>query len=91
MGLALYALLKNAPFWLPSFLAWYRIIRGGQRARRVALILWPLAVLACFVGPLAEWQPAQAMAVNILLGTVLGALAGFWQRRVQARPSEPSR
>ena len=84
LGLALYALLRSAPFWLPSFLAWYWILRGGRRARRVAALLWPLAVLACFFGPLAEGREAEHTAVTLLIGSGMGAAAGFWQRRTGA-------
>jgi len=84
LGLALYALLRNALYWLPSFLAAYHILRGGPRARRLALILWPVA-LAFFFGPLAEGREAGDIGISVLVGAVLGALAGFWQSRVGRR------
>jgi hypothetical protein len=85
LGLALYVLLKEAPYWLPSFLAAYYILRGGPRARRLALILWPLALVLTFFGPLADWREAEDIATAVLIGAVLGALAGFWQSRVGRR------
>jgi hypothetical protein len=85
LGLALYALLRNAPYWLPSFLAAYYILRGGPRARRLALILWPVALVLTFLGPLAEWREAGDIGISVLTGAVLGALAGFWQSRVGTR------
>ncbi|MFH5923242.1 hypothetical protein [Roseomonas xinghualingensis] len=85
MGLALYALLKNAPYWLPSFLAAYHILRGGPRARRLALILWPAALAFTFFGPLAGSREVGDIGISVLVGAVLGALAGFWQSRVGRR------
>ena len=85
MGLALFVLIKDAPFWLPTFLAWYFILRGGSRARRLAFLLWLPALLLSFLGPLAAWREPADIATMIAVALVLGALAGFWQRRVQRR------
>ena len=85
MGLALYVLIKDAPYWLPTFLAWYFILRGGPRPRRLAVLLWLPALALTVLGPPAAWREPEDIATAILVAIVLGALAGFWQRRVQRR------
>ena len=85
MGLALYVLIKDAPFWLPTFLAWYFILRGGPRARRLAFLLWLPALLLSFLGPLAAWREPADVATMIAIAIVLGGLTGFWQGRLQRR------
>ncbi|WP_426955899.1 hypothetical protein [Muricoccus radiodurans] len=85
MGPALYVLLLNAPLWLPSFLAWYWVVRDGPRPRRIALVLWVPAVLILLVGPWAADQDLGTTLLIVLVGCGLGALMGWWQRRIAPR------
>ncbi|WP_338664453.1 hypothetical protein VQH23_04650 [Pararoseomonas sp. SCSIO 73927] len=82
MGLFLYVVLKDAPFWLPSFLAWYFIVRGGPARRRWAAILWVPAVLLASLGPWAAGREFGDLIVMVLVAAALGGLMGFWQRRI---------